>query len=463
MRLAADALGEAPDDPELLAVATDAAWRLNFLDEALGTAAALGAGRRGAADRIEAMRFVARLHIELSDAARERDAAREALERFAESLEAPELRGPRAAHWPRSTCSSATRRRRSRGPSAPSADADVAGDDGTATRAQVEAASAMIGAPAGRRRRLRCTTRSSMPAGSATRAVCRALSNRLELVPPNSLEGRALRAELLDASRRVGIDKLGHERAPAVGADAAYARRRSGGACAEPTPRAEQWWGARDEDSCSVRRLAGELRPRGRPAAADARRLIDGSRASDAVRTKPTARCCCGCSWPPRDDDRAAGSGAFAALAAGRVVPDVNSALNYVVTVAEAALAAGVATGRVRAELLDGWIGDHPSAGLFRAHVEGLLLATEGEHAAAVEALDAVLDDPEQRSPGPCSGCSAPRWPARSPPPAIAPARSGPCAMCSTTTSPAGPGCGAIGRWASPAGSKDRPPGPTVS
>jgi DNA-binding CsgD family transcriptional regulator len=50
----------------------------------------------------------------------------------------------------------------------------------------------------------------------------------------------------------------------------------------------------------------------------------------------------------------------------------------------------------VRAELLDAWIGDHPSAPVFRAHVEGLLLAIEGEHAAAVEALDAVLDDPEQ-------------------------------------------------------------------
>ena len=38
LRLAAEGLAEAPNDPELLAVATEAAWRLDFVDEALATA-----------------------------------------------------------------------------------------------------------------------------------------------------------------------------------------------------------------------------------------------------------------------------------------------------------------------------------------------------------------------------------------------------------------------------------------
>ena len=37
-RLASDGLAEAPDDPQLLAVATDAAWRLQFSAEAIGYA-----------------------------------------------------------------------------------------------------------------------------------------------------------------------------------------------------------------------------------------------------------------------------------------------------------------------------------------------------------------------------------------------------------------------------------------
>ena len=49
----------------------------------------------------------------------------------------------------------------------------------------------------------------------------------------------------------------------------------------------------------------------------------------------------------------------------------------------------------VRAELIEGWLGGHPSAEVFRAHVDGLLLAAAGDHAAAIRALGAVLDEPE--------------------------------------------------------------------
>ncbi len=394
LRLAADALGEAPSDPELLAVATDAAWRLNFLDEALGTAQRWERVAVEPADRIEAMRFVARLHIELDDAAASA-AAREALETFAESLEAPELRGPARAALAQVHMLVGNSLEAIAWAERAQADADVAGDDGTATRARVEAASAMIGFAS----RTDATAAMHDAIDHARRLgdtvlLCRALSNSLELVPPNSLEGRALRAELLEASRRVGIDKLGTSVRLLWEAEAAYhdgdmaAMRRA-------NAEGEQWWGARDDDSCSVVGWQANFAfEEGRRS--DARVRVDRLSDSDVHPYKAHSKALLRLQMAAADDDRAAGLGAFAALVASRVVPDVNSALNYVVTAAEAALALGVPPDRVRAELLDGWIDDHPSAGLFRTHVEGLLLATEGEHAAAVEALDAVLDDPEQ-------------------------------------------------------------------
>ncbi len=118
LRLAADALGEAPNDPELLAVATEAAWRLNFLDEALGTAVRWERIAVEPPDRIESMRFVARLHGELSDAGAAATARRPSSATPSRSSR-PRSAVRRERPSPRCTCSSATGRRRSRGPSSP--------------------------------------------------------------------------------------------------------------------------------------------------------------------------------------------------------------------------------------------------------------------------------------------------------------------------------------------------------
>jgi DNA-binding CsgD family transcriptional regulator len=394
LRLAADALGEAPSDPELLAVATDAAWRLNFLDEALGTAQRWERVAVEPADRIEAMRFVARLHTELEDTVASA-AAREALESFAESLEAPELRGPARAALAQVHMLVGNSSEAIAWAELAQADSDVAGDDATATRASVEAASAMIGFAS----RAEATAAMHDAIDHARRLgdtvlLCRALSNSLELVPPSSLEGRALRAELLEASRRVGIDKLGTSGRLLWEAAAAYndgdmaAMRRA-------NAEVEQWWGPQEDDSCSV--VAWEANyafEEGRRS--DARTRIDRLKGSSAHPYKAHNKALLRLQMAAADDDRAAGPGAFAALVASPVVPDVNSALNYVVTATEAALAVGVPPDQVRAELLDGWLGGHPSADVFRAHVEGLLRATEGDHATAVKALEIVLDEPEQ-------------------------------------------------------------------
>ncbi len=394
LRLAADALGEAPSDPELLAVATDAAWRLNFLDEALGTAQRWERVAVEPADRIEAMRFVARLHSELGDTAASA-AAREALEGFAESLDAPALRGPARAALAQVHMLVGNSSEAIAWSELAQADADVAGDGGTATRARVEAASAMIGFAG----RADATAAMHDAIDHARRLgdtvlLCRALSNSLELVPPSSLQGRALRAELLEASRRVGIDKLGTSARLLWEAAAAY-NEGDMAAMRRANAEGEQWWGPQDDDSCSVvgwqANLAFEEGRRG-----DVRSRVERLKGSSDHPYKAYNAALLRLQLAAADDDREAGSKAFAELVASPAVPDVNSALNYVVTAAEAALAVGVSPAQVRAELLDAWIGDHPSASVFRAHVEGLLLATEGEHAAAVEALDAVIDDPEQ-------------------------------------------------------------------
>ena len=393
LRLAADALGEAPNDPELLAVATEAAWRLNFLDEALGTAQRWERVAVEPADRIEAMRFVARLHGELGDMTAAA-AAREALQAYADSLDAPELRGPARAALAQVHMLVGNAAEAIAWAELAQADADAVGDEATAARARVEAASAMVSSTS----RVEATAAMHDALEHARRVgdtvlLCRALSNGLDLVPPGSPEGRAMRGELLEASRRVGIDKLGAsvgllwEVAAAFDDGDLAALRRA-------HTEGEQWWGTRDDDNCWVLEWqANYALEEGR--LGDARERV--ARLGDRLRPphKTGDKALLELQLAAADGDAASGERAFVALAGGPAVPDVHSALNFVVMAVEAALGVGVPPARVRAELVEGWLGGHPSAEVFRAHVDGLLLAAAGDHAAAVRALGAVLDEPE--------------------------------------------------------------------
>jgi hypothetical protein len=85
LRLASEALAEAPNDPELLAVATDAAWRLEFGREALAYAQQWNANAVTDLERVESLRFIARLHHELLDAD-QRDFTVALLEALADTL-----------------------------------------------------------------------------------------------------------------------------------------------------------------------------------------------------------------------------------------------------------------------------------------------------------------------------------------------------------------------------------------
>ena len=87
LRLASEALAEAPNDPELLGVATDAAWRLEFGAEAMAYASQWRANAVTDLDRVESLRFIARLHHELLDVG-QRDATLAELESLADQFPA---------------------------------------------------------------------------------------------------------------------------------------------------------------------------------------------------------------------------------------------------------------------------------------------------------------------------------------------------------------------------------------
>jgi DNA-binding CsgD family transcriptional regulator len=67
LRLASDGLAEAPDDPELLSVAVDAAWRLEFDEEAIEYAQRWQQAVRSDIEFVDAWRFRARLAHDTGD------------------------------------------------------------------------------------------------------------------------------------------------------------------------------------------------------------------------------------------------------------------------------------------------------------------------------------------------------------------------------------------------------------
>ena len=169
LRLASNALEEEPDDVELLRVATDAAWRLDFLNEALGYGRRWRALAPDDADRVEAQRYLTRvLHEQGTDS--ERDRALDELVLMAEDVgrrtgARSGVRGDRPDHdarppWPRSRGVGGPGHRggaRRRGRLAPRA-----GDRGTCVGGQERSGR-------GRWRSPSCAPRTTWPARSVTR------------------------------------------------------------------------------------------------------------------------------------------------------------------------------------------------------------------------------------------------------------------------------------------------------
>jgi DNA-binding CsgD family transcriptional regulator len=102
--------------------------------------------------------------------------------------------------------------------------------------------------------------------------------------------------------------------------------------------------------------------------------------------------------------DRAAGPGLFEEVLSLPPPYDTAEVLNTTMIMLEDLLMLGVPPAVIRTRLFGEWLGDHPSGDALRAHAEGLLALAEGDHAAAVPALHAVLADPDPRLAKPIIG-----------------------------------------------------------
>jgi DNA-binding CsgD family transcriptional regulator len=403
LRLAAEGLGEAPNDPELLAVATEAAWRLDFGAEALDTATRWQRVAVEVADRIEATRFVARLHHELDDDAASLEALRQ-LEQLAASLDDVQQRGTAAAAIAQVHMISGRDEIAVEWAERALADARAAGDSSIEARALVERAGSIAGS-VGRPRAeslvaLDEALRAARCAGDAV-LLTRAINNGLDLLPAHSAEAGVLRAEMRDVSSRVGFDKLGTGNALLWEISAAYG---DGDLAALRRVAAEgsQWW---------VRRAA----PSKFVSSAELEYALEEGRIADATEAFLDFSACCPNShrqYSLRFDlalaaargDRDRVASAFDELLDTAPFDDAASTLNHVIAMVEQLLGTGTTPALVRGRLLDGWLGDHPSADAFRAHAEGLLRLAEDDHEGAVVALAAVLDTPDDRLARPLIG-----------------------------------------------------------
>ena len=384
LRLAAEGLAEAPNDPELLAVATEAAWRLDFLAEALATGLRWVKVAVEPVERIEALRFVARIHHELDDepAALERLAELEALWAGLDDAAARSrglVAGP-AAHDRRPVC------RR-----------DRVGRPG-ARRRPGRRRRADRGAGAGRARRgrgsrtgrgasrSRCTTRRSTRRGVPATPCCSPVRSTTPSISCRRTCPRRRRCgpRCRPSARGSGSTSSAPQSTLAWEMEAAY----SAGdlpLLRRVAAEGSQWWGLRGPHHVWNSSVNVGL-------------ALEEGRLDDALLAYSDVASCC----PPLKlqhyqrfeialaaarGDRDRGPGLFDALLAVPLPFDSANTLNTMIVLVEDLLALGIAPAEIRERLFDGWLADHPSGPDIRAHAEGLLSSAEGRAEAARGAL----------------------------------------------------------------------------
>jgi DNA-binding NarL/FixJ family response regulator len=207
LRLAVDGLDEEPDDVELRAVATEAAWRLDFQTEALAHAERWLAATVDPLDRVEATRFVARLHFELGHT----DASDATVRALLDDCDASDHRVAARAL----AAASQLRMLNGDGDAVRLAEAAMAtarevGDRHTEMQALVEWGSANVTINRDRMAALDALHRGAAAAREIGDHVLvgRALNNMYGLVPPHSAEAAAIRAELGRTAAEHGLDKF---------------------------------------------------------------------------------------------------------------------------------------------------------------------------------------------------------------------------------------------------------------
>jgi DNA-binding CsgD family transcriptional regulator len=389
LRLAAEGLSEAPNDAELLAVATEAAWRLDFTTEALETARRWAKVAVEPIDRIAALRFVARLHHELGDEPSSLAGVAE-LESMWSTLDDQQLRGVAAWSIAQVHMISARAEEAIAWADRALADARAVGDTVTEARALVERAGAKVDGRA-RGEALQALQEGLDAARRAGDAVLltRAINNGLDLLPSHSAEAAALRTEMRDVSSRIGFDKLGQATALLFEFEAAY---NAGDlpALRRVATEGAQYWGPERKWLSSAQ--VGVALEEGRISdAAEAHALFINTCPSH----KRTHYRRLDIAIAAARGDRDAAQRLLGELVAGDRLLDTAAVLNNVVVLVENLLTLGITPAEVRTRVLDGWLGDHPSAAVIKSHAAGLLALAEDDHAAAAVALGAVLAEPD--------------------------------------------------------------------
>ena len=394
LRLASEALAEAPNDPELLAVATDAAWRLEFTREALVYAQQWNTHTVTDLERVESLRFIARLHHELLDVD-QRDVIVDVLEKMTESMPPGMARGrcvgavaqlhmlagrsPAAVEWADRALS----------------DARLSGDQWLEAQASVERASALA----------HLVTHSDseqalLHARDLARQVgdnvleCRALSNMMSVIAPHSALGALARAELRAASARGGVDKFGTGSLALWEGEAALA----GGdmhAMRQAVAEAGQYWGPGNREFIYQRSLLANLRIE-EGLIAEALVVLDEMKAALLIgRELTVTERRAGLAAAALDGRRADVEREFDCIVAAPRVADHSDSLWFMLETVQAVLQSGIPASRVRAEFVDGWSTTHTSHDVLVRHAEGMLLMAEGDHAAAAVAIAEVLEQPD--------------------------------------------------------------------
>lgn len=388
LRLACDGLAEAPDEVGLLAVATEAAWRLDFPTEALDHARRWRALADSEPERIDAQRYVGRLLIEMHDdhgaqavidelalaAARYAQAGDLAEQARAEAAVAQlvMLRHDDAAiEWAEKAIEHAR----------------AAGDRAIEVQARVERASALL-SRVSREEALAALQEAAAGAEAIGDGVlrARAINNMMELLPPASMETAALRRELHDAAMAIGLDKLGG--ANVVWWDATAAE--AAGDLAEFRRLLDVWAAARPSSRFPQHKVADRVYlaiEEGR--VADARAMLEDLVVDDGHEIVGVSL---RLALAGLERDTAAARAAWEQLRRASRLPDTWGAASLVANDVAAALAAGLPPEEVRTYATSAALEGHPALDRIRAVADGLLLLAEQRHDEAVTALRRALD-----------------------------------------------------------------------
>ena len=393
LRLAADGLSEAPDDPLLLGIATEAAWRLDFNDEAIGTARRWCQFANEPADRIEAERMLGRLAHESGDAEGRRASIVRLKRLFADAVDVSHRAVAAAAVAQLLMLSSSSAEAVEWGDRA-IADGRAFGDEHAVARGLVERGSALLGLVS-RHESVAVLTEAIEAARRVNDPVLesRALNNVLEAVPVYSPVGRRHLQSLVEITRRSGFEKLGvgpahfwHLHATIGDGDLAALRRMVGNRYSD-VDESTLWWSHRYR-------------------ATEAFLWFEEGRIDDAARWRGELTGAESCDIEPvlgltmslaAHQGLGSARATFDAIVALEPTGDRVTLFTDAVLVVEAALAVGIPAAEIRHRFVNGWLGTHQSHAELAATTEGLLALAEGRNDDAVALLADVLDHPDDR------------------------------------------------------------------